>query len=34
MPGDFTLIDQEGKPWRLSEYLDAAVMLIFLRGDW
>ncbi|CAN5203538.1 hypothetical protein BH18ACT5_BH18ACT5_19630 [soil metagenome] len=31
---DFTLTDQEGKPWRLYDHLDAAAMLIFLRGDW
>jgi hypothetical protein len=34
MLADFTLIDQEGKPWRLSDHLDAAAMLVFLRGDW
>jgi hypothetical protein len=34
MPVDFTLIDQAGKPWNLADYLDAAVMLVFLRGDW
>ena len=31
---DFTLMDQAGKPWHLSEHLDAAVVLVFLRGDW
>ena len=31
---DFTLIDQSRRPWRLSDSLDAAAMLVFLRGDW
>ena len=31
---DFTVLDQAGKPWRLSEHLDAAAVLVFLRGDW
>ncbi|MDH3471764.1 MAG: peroxiredoxin family protein [Acidimicrobiia bacterium] len=31
---DFTLIDQAGQPWTLSDHLDAAVVLVFLRGDW
>lgn len=31
---DFTLIDQHGDPWTLTENIDAAVALIFLRGDW
>lgn len=31
---DFTLLDQSGSPWTLSEHLNAAVMLVFLRGDW
>jgi peroxiredoxin len=30
----FTLIDQAGKPWRLTDHLDAAAVLLFLRGDW
>jgi len=34
MLADFTVIDQEGKPWRLSDHLDAAVMLVYNRGDW
>jgi hypothetical protein len=34
MLADFTLIDQEGRPWSLSDHLDAAAMLVFLRGDW
>jgi hypothetical protein len=34
MLADFTLTDQEGRPWRLSDHLDAAAMLVFLRGDW
>ncbi len=31
---DFELKDQADAPWRLSEHLDAAVVLVFLRGDW
>ena len=31
---DATLIDQAGEPWRLSEQLDSAALLVFLRGDW
>lgn len=31
---DFALLDQAGKHWRLSEHLDAAALLVFLRGDW
>ena len=31
---DFTLLDQAGREWVLSEHLDAARMLVFLRGDW
>jgi len=31
---DFTLLDQAGDPWTLSEHRDAAVLLVFLRGDW
>ena len=31
---DFTLTDQNGDPWTLSDNLDAAVVLVFLRGDW
>lgn len=34
MTPDFTLIDQGGNPWTLSEHLDSAVVLLFLRGDW
>jgi len=34
MVADFTVVDQEGKPWSLSKNLDAAALLIFLRGDW
>lgn len=34
MLADFTLTDQEARPWRLSDHLDAAAMLVFLRGDW
>lgn len=31
---DFTLLDQGGEPWTLSEHMDAAMLLLFLRGDW
>jgi peroxiredoxin len=31
---DFTLTDQNGDDWTLSDHLDAAVVLLFLRGDW
>ncbi len=32
---DFTLPDQDGRPWRLSEALARAVqVLVFYRGDW
>lgn len=34
MPDEATLIDQAGRPWRLSEQLDSAALLVFLRGDW
>ena len=28
---DFTLTDQNGEDWTLSDHLDAAVVLLFLR---
>lgn len=31
---DFTLLDQGGKPWTLSDHRGRAVLLLFLRGDW
>ena len=31
---DFTLLDQKGVPWALSEHLDTARIVVFLRGDW
>ncbi|MGI8575164.1 MAG: redoxin domain-containing protein [Egibacteraceae bacterium] len=31
---DFTLADQAGESWTLSEHRDAATVLIFYRGDW
>ena len=31
---DFTLADQAGEQWRLSDHGDAAALLVFLRGDW
>ena len=34
MFNEVNLTDQAGKPWRLSDQLDAAAMLVFLRGDW
>jgi peroxiredoxin len=30
----FTLPDQAGRPWTLSEHLDGAAVLVFYRGDW
>lgn len=34
MAVDFTLSDTAGRPWKLSDHLDAAVVLTFHRGDW
>ncbi len=34
MAHDATLTDQAHEPWRLSDHLDAAALLVFLRGDW
>lgn len=31
---DFTLTDQAGGDWTLSEHGDAASVLVFYRGDW
>lgn len=31
---DFTILDQAGAPWTLSDHLDTAQVLVFLRGDW
>lgn len=31
---DFTLVDQSGSPWTLGDHRGAAVVLLFLRGDW
>jgi peroxiredoxin len=31
---DFTIPDQAGRPWTLSEHLGAAAVLVFYRGDW
>jgi peroxiredoxin len=31
---DFTLPDQAGRGWTLSQHLDAAAVLVFYRGDW
>lgn len=31
---EFTLPDQSGTDWTLSEHLDAAALLVFYRGDW
>lgn len=30
----FTLPDQSGEQWSLEDHLDAAVVLVFYRGDW
>lgn len=30
----FALPDQAGTDWSLVEYLDAAVLVVFYRGDW
>jgi hypothetical protein len=34
MVNDALLIDQAGRPWKLSDQLDSAALLVFLRGDW
>jgi peroxiredoxin len=34
LPLDFTLDDQNGRGWRLSDHLDDSLVLLFLRGDW
>jgi hypothetical protein len=34
MVPDVRLNDQAGKPWSLADQLDAAALLVFLRGDW
>ena len=31
---DFILPDQSGEDWKLSDHDDAAVLLVFNRGDW
>jgi hypothetical protein len=28
------LTDQAGTAWRLADHRDAAMLLVFLRGDW
>ena len=33
MPTDFTVTDAAGRPWTLSDHLDAVAVLVFLRGD-
>jgi hypothetical protein len=30
---DFTVTDAAGRPWTLSDHLDSAAVLVFLRGD-
>jgi peroxiredoxin len=30
---DFTVTDNAGNPWTLSDHLDTAVVLTFQRGD-
>jgi peroxiredoxin len=34
MVPDVRLTNQAGKPWTLADQLDAAALLVFLRGDW
>lgn len=31
---DFTVTDQGGRAWTLSDHLDAGLVLVTLRGDW
>jgi peroxiredoxin len=31
---DFTLLDQAGEPWALSDHRGHGVVVLFLRGDW
>jgi peroxiredoxin len=31
---NFTLLDQGGEPWTLSDQNGHAVVMLFLRGDW
>lgn len=33
MTTDFTVLDNAGKPWTLSDHLDAAAVITFHRGD-
>jgi peroxiredoxin len=33
VPVDFTVTDNQGRPWALSDNLDAAVVITFHRGD-
>ena len=33
VPIDFTIQDQSGSPWTLSDHLDSAVVISFHRGD-
>lgn len=33
-PTAVTATDQAGRPWLLSEHLDAGVLIVTLRGDW
>jgi peroxiredoxin len=30
---DFTVLDAAGKPWTLSDHLDATAVITFHRGD-
>jgi hypothetical protein len=34
MAPEVHLTDAAEKPWSLADHLDAAALLIFLRGDW
>jgi peroxiredoxin len=31
---DFTLVDQAGNPWTLSDHRESATLLVFNGGDW
>lgn len=33
MATDFTVLDNAGRPWTLSDHLDSAAVITFHRGD-
>lgn len=33
-PVELHATDQAGRPWLLSDHLDAGVLVVTLRGDW